>query len=440
MNDGSVSYDAAGNVIGDQNNTYHYDSQSQLTSTLNRQTGVLTCYFYDAEGRRVQKVSAATSCGYPISGGSSLYYLYDVKGNVITEASAPSGGTGAWTRQEVYANGRHLATFSASAGQAYWDFSDWLGSERVRVSALTGLGCESLSSLPWGDNLTQSGSCGDPSPLHFTGKQRDTESGLDYFSARYRSPILGRFLTPDPASFEAIDESPQNLNMYPYVLNNPLNATDPDGLDCIYVTAVAVGIERGTCSKDGGTYVDGTIDENSLTYNPATNELGFTFTNADNQTGGAGVIAYSPSPTASTSPSSNPGELNPFAEGVISQINRMPIKTAIAVVYGAGVVVGATAGAACYYFCGESEVFTLGVEGAGDVVTPSPGNVAAIERTAAQGGRKAVERALRTLQNRLAEHLAKLPELKGDPGSVEREIRNFRGLIKAAQDWLANNP
>jgi len=53
---------------------------------------------------------------------------------------------------------------------------------------------------------------------------------------------------------------------------------------------------------------------------------------------------------------------------------------------------------------------------------------------------KAVEKALRSYQKRLAEHLAKLNEIKGDPGSVQREINNFRGLIKAAEEWLSKNP
>jgi len=56
--------------------------------------------------------------------------------------------------------------------------------------------CEPTTSLPYGDGMASSGSC-DPSPLRFTGKQRDAESGLDYFGARYYGSSLGRFVTPD---------------------------------------------------------------------------------------------------------------------------------------------------------------------------------------------------------------------------------------------------
>ena len=68
----------------------------------------------------------------------------------------------------------------------------------------------------------------------FTGKERDSESGLDYFGARYYGSALGRFTSPDwsenpePVPFGRLDE-PQTLNLYSYGLNNPLRNTDPDG-------------------------------------------------------------------------------------------------------------------------------------------------------------------------------------------------------------------
>lgn len=68
----------------------------------------------------------------------------------------------------------------------------------------------------------------------FTGKERDAESGLDYFGARYYGSNMGRFMSPDWASKpEAVPYSslsdPQTLNLYSYMRNNPLGGTDPDG-------------------------------------------------------------------------------------------------------------------------------------------------------------------------------------------------------------------
>jgi RHS repeat-associated protein len=63
----------------------------------------------------------------------------------------------------------------------------------------------------------------------FTLKERDNETGLDYFGARYSSSIQGRFTSVDPLLESAEREMPQSWNRYSYVLNNPLAYTDPTG-------------------------------------------------------------------------------------------------------------------------------------------------------------------------------------------------------------------
>jgi RHS repeat-associated protein len=71
-------------------------------------------------------------------------------------------------------------------------------------------------------------------PFHFTGKERDVESGNDYFGARYFASTMGRFLSPDwsakaePVPYAKLDD-PQSLNFYAYVRNNPLSRVDVDG-------------------------------------------------------------------------------------------------------------------------------------------------------------------------------------------------------------------
>ena len=79
-------------------------------------------------------------------------------------------------------------------------------------------------------NSTASSSAQHPAfALQFTGKERDAETGLDYFGARYYSGAQGRFLSVDPENSGASSRDPQSWNAYAYSRNNPLKYTDPDG-------------------------------------------------------------------------------------------------------------------------------------------------------------------------------------------------------------------
>jgi len=92
-----------------------------------------------------------------------------------------------------------------------------------------------------------------------TGKERDAETGLDYFLARYYSGAQGRFTTPDwsktPEGVPYADLSnPQSLNLYTYVRNNPLRTADPDGHcsgdDCSEITVTAEVHQQPTVRVD----------------------------------------------------------------------------------------------------------------------------------------------------------------------------------------------
>src|SRR5262249_35189819 len=107
----------------------------------------------------------------------------------------------------------------------YFVHKDHLGSTRL-VTKLDKSIFDSLDYQPFGE---QTG--GDTGTTHkFTGKERDSESGLDNFGARYDASSLGRFMTPDPLMASAHVSNPQTWNRYSYALNNPLRITDPEGL------------------------------------------------------------------------------------------------------------------------------------------------------------------------------------------------------------------
>lgn len=85
---------------------------------------------------------------------------------------------------------------------------------------------------------------------HSTRKERDSESSLDNFGARYFGSSLGRFTTldwsakPQGVPYAVLDD-PQSLNLYAYVRNNPLSRTDPDG-HCGAPSALKPG-QTGIC-------------------------------------------------------------------------------------------------------------------------------------------------------------------------------------------------
>jgi RHS repeat-associated protein len=63
----------------------------------------------------------------------------------------------------------------------------------------------------------------------FKGKERDAESGLDYFGTRYFGGAQGRFTSPDAPFADQHPSNPQSWNLYAYALNNPLRFVDDDG-------------------------------------------------------------------------------------------------------------------------------------------------------------------------------------------------------------------
>jgi RHS repeat-associated protein len=232
---GSFTYDAAGNVLNDITNQYAYDAEGRLCAVENNTTKIPTQYLYDASGTRVAKgtpsamPASGATCPAPTSTNftASALYLLGPSGAAVTELN----GSGVWQHSNVSAGGV-LANYSIADPSVYFQLTDPLGTRRILADA-TGKVQQTCLSLPYGDGE----SC-PPTPTEqlFTGKERDTESGNDYFGARYYSSAVGRFMSPDwsakvmPVPYAKLND-PQSLNLYAYVMNNPLTNVDPDGHD-----------------------------------------------------------------------------------------------------------------------------------------------------------------------------------------------------------------
>ena len=190
-------------TIGQQ---YTYDAENRVSTVA----GVT--YYYDADGQRMEK-------------SSGTKYWFGPGGEVLTEASL----AGTINEEYVFFNGKRIARVDRPSGTVHYYFSDHLGSSSVITDAVGNVQ-ERCYYFPYGVVV---GSCTGSDPNHylFTGKERDGESGLDNFGARYDASSLGRFMTPDPLMASGHVSDPQSWNRYAYALNNPLRFTDPTGME-----------------------------------------------------------------------------------------------------------------------------------------------------------------------------------------------------------------
>jgi RHS repeat-associated protein len=142
-------------------------------------------------------------------------FVYDIAGQMIAEYSdqQPTGGGTSYLTADHLGTPRVItrANGSVSGRHDYQPFGE-------EIPASYG-GRISVAGYPPNDGLHQ----------QFTQKERDGETGLDYFLARYYSSMQGRFTSPDDFLNDTHVLVPQGWNLYGYVHNNPLKYTDPTG-------------------------------------------------------------------------------------------------------------------------------------------------------------------------------------------------------------------
>lgn len=209
----NACYDSAGNLLTGSScgsPVYTYNGKNQLVATAGY------TYTYDAEGDRAIKASGSTGTIYARSFGSDTLYETNL--------------SGAFQNEYIFFNGKRLARRDASGNQHYY-FTDMLGSSSVTANQSGAV--ENVEDFyPYG--LSRQLITNSAQNYQFTGKERDPESNLDDFGARYYSSYWSRFMTPDwaekiePVPYAKL-ENPQSLNLYSYTLNNPVVHIDADG-------------------------------------------------------------------------------------------------------------------------------------------------------------------------------------------------------------------
>ena len=188
-------YDANGNINNDGLRSITYDYDNMPTSIGN------ISFTYDGSATRVKKSSPGRTTDY-------IGKLYE-----CTNGSCA---------KFIFAGDTRVAM--KVGGQVSYYHPDHQGSTSV-VTDVSGNKMEELAYYPFGG---QRQGVGTASVSHtYTGQELDGETGLYNYNARIYDPDLGRFMTPD--SIVPDPSNPQSLNRYSYVLNNPMNYTDPTG-------------------------------------------------------------------------------------------------------------------------------------------------------------------------------------------------------------------
>ncbi len=219
LNAAGYSYDTGGRTTASNGWTYAYDAENRLISA-SQGTTQLT-YAYDGDGNRVQKILA-------VNGQTPVTTRYLVDTNNLTgyaQVLEELDGNNVVKKRYTYGLDLISQTDVATSVSHYYGY-DGTGSVRFLTDS-TGAISDSYDYEAFGQILSSTGSTNNEFKFH--GERQDPEMGLTYLRARYMDGNIGRFTTMD--SYEGDANNPLTQHKYVYVSGNPVNKSDPSGLD-----------------------------------------------------------------------------------------------------------------------------------------------------------------------------------------------------------------
>ena len=209
------TYNADGNLTNDGTFALGYDAENRLVSASG--AGNTASYAYDAQGRRKLKTV----------NGTTTISVTDADNREVLEYDGSSGQVLRWYSYGLGPNGA-LNRMDVPGGTRQTFIPDIQGSVLATQDSSTGA-LTKRGYLPYGASASATGS------FAYTGQRIDPETnGLYYYRARMYSPAWGRFLQPDPISYQG------GQNLYAYVGNDPLNNIDPYG-NCPWCIGALIG-------------------------------------------------------------------------------------------------------------------------------------------------------------------------------------------------------
>jgi RHS repeat-associated protein len=217
----NYTYDAVGQMTrnNQEDINYFYNTQGLVTQ-VSKGANAVVKFFYNERGQRIKKESYNTISPYTIN--STDYYILDLSGNVMSIYNKTGSSSIVQKDLPIFGLGR-LGVYNRATATSTYEITDHLGNVRAVVQKENGIPViKSFADYyPFGEKFPGDRSVNNGYRYAFQGQEKDGETEMEAFQLRLWDGRIGRWLSPDPMG--------QYASPYLGMGNNPVGSIDPDG-------------------------------------------------------------------------------------------------------------------------------------------------------------------------------------------------------------------